>query len=179
MTTSAHTRRLFFALWPDRRTRAALAERRAGLAGSPITDAKLHLTLVFLGPQAAAAVPGLRALLHAVPAGPLTLELDRYGAFDGARVAWAGMRAPPAELLALQRWLALASRPYRSGADEERAYLPHVSLTRATPLSAPASVPLPAEMAPLRWLARHLVLVESAGDLYRVIGSRRLSSRGG
>ncbi|MES2742902.1 MAG: RNA 2',3'-cyclic phosphodiesterase [Pseudomonadota bacterium] len=167
MTTSHASRRLFFALWPNQRVRAALVDRQAGLTGRPIEAAKLHLTLAFLGQQSAAVVPGLCALLHAMPAGPLALQFDCYGVFGGARVTWAGMREPPATLMACQQRLALALRQYCAGADA-RPYLPHVSLTRQ------GGAAVPAQMAPLRWLARHLVLVESAGGAYRVIASRRL-----
>ncbi|MEC5163781.1 MULTISPECIES: RNA 2',3'-cyclic phosphodiesterase [unclassified Janthinobacterium] len=172
MTTATRQHRLFFALWPDPATRAALARLQQGVAGKPSAPAKLHLTMAFLGQRPDADLAPLCAILQAVAAPAMTLELDCYGHFSGQRIAWAGMGAPPAALLALRAELMrlLAQAGFAPEFEHDR-FRPHVTLARKAP--APAAPP-PA-FAPLRWRADELVLAASTGpDGYHVIGARRL-----
>lgn len=171
MTIAPQTHRLFFALWPDAQARAALARLQAGAGGTPVPAAKLHLTLAFLGAQPAAALPALCRMLDEVPAHPLTLDIDTYGYFSGPRIAWAGMRAPPAALLALQAQLMQRLRQEQWLTQAESPFRPHVTLARRA-----SGVPA-GPCAPLRWQAAELVLVESlpASAEYRIRAARRLA----
>ncbi len=125
--------RLFFAVWPDAdaagRLGALAREIAVAADGKPVPAAKIHLTLAFLG----ALDPNGVALAHeagaAIRAAAFDLALDRLGSFRGARVAWAGCGAVPAELARLQVALAneLRSRAFEL---EERDFTPHVTLAR-------------------------------------------------
>ena len=102
MATATPQARLFFALWPDPATRAALARLQAGLAGRPLEAHKLHLTMAFLGQRDAADLAPLGAILARVEAAAATLEIDRLDYFSGQRIVWAGMGAAPPALAGLR-----------------------------------------------------------------------------
>ena len=169
-TGSTPGHRLFFALWPDQATRLALMRRQAGIEGKPTAPEKLHLTLAFLGLQAASALPDLRAILERVPARPMLLELDTYGHFSGPRIAWAGMRAAPPALFELHDALMRELTGQGLLDLQESTFRPHVTLARNA-RAAPA-----APFAALRWPAAEMALVESsvATGRYQVLARRRL-----
>lgn len=171
-TTAAARERLFFALWPDPATRAALEGLQSAVSGVVMPPAKLHLTMAFLGQRPQAEWGALQALLAALPAAAPTLELDCWGYFSGQRIAWAGMRAPPPALLALRAELMRALAAARlAPAFEHDRFRPHVTLARKAD-----AAPL-APFAPIRWHAGQLVLAASpaAGGGYRVLATRRLA----
>lgn len=96
----------------------------------------LHLTLLFLGETAEAAVPALAAKLRHVFSrfSPLPLRLGGGGTFPPgrpARVAWVGVDSPP-ELLTLQADVAQAAVESLGVEAEERVYHPHVTLARCS-----------------------------------------------
>jgi 2'-5' RNA ligase len=153
---AAAPQRLFLALWPDAAVRRALAARRdrfvwpAGAA--PVADARLHLTLHFIGDVPATRVPGLRAALR-VAAPPFDLELDRAEVWAGGLVVLrpSAVPAPLAELRAsLAAALLAAALPV-----ERRPFRPHVTLARRA-----AGVAWPA-LRPLRWAVNGYALVRS------------------
>lgn len=164
--------RLFYALWPDDATRAALAEllAPAGQSGRPTAPENLHLTMAFLGMQPAEALPALEQVLHAIDFPALRLQLDRYGYFQRARVAWLGMRHAPPALLQLQRELSAALRQCGIGHDRESAFRPHVTLARNAPAAPDGREPA------IEWHAPQLALVQSTttprGPIYRVLAQR-------
>src|SRR5699024_3931451 len=125
------TRRLFFALWPDKDIRQGIVDRRQrlGRAGRRrVPDHNLHLTLVFLGDQPAERLPEVEAAAGEIRAAGCTLELDRFGWFARARVLWLGGEAP-APLIELQA--ALQRRMLELGLRlDERPFRPHVTLFR-------------------------------------------------
>ena len=171
MTSSVRQHRLFYALWPDPPTRAALAHIQAGLAGAITRPEKLHLTMAFLGQQPASALPALCHILHSVAAQPIELALDATGFFSGQRIAWAGMQVTAPGLLDLRGALMdlLAGQQFVPVFEHDR-FTPHITLARK------ASPPPDGGRTPIHWLARELVLVESSstnGD-YRIIASRLL-----
>jgi 2'-5' RNA ligase len=153
----AETHRLFFALWPDERTREEMVRRRellGRISRRPVPDHNLHLTLAFLGDRPATEVEAIRAAAGGIEGGACRLVLDRFGWFPGARVLWLGGDAPPAlgalhdELHERMRHLGLAldTRPFR----------PHVTLFRKV-----ARRPALPEPPPLEWPVRDFALVES------------------
>ncbi|HVJ28828.1 MAG TPA: 2'-5' RNA ligase family protein, partial [Gammaproteobacteria bacterium] len=74
--------RVFFALWPDDATRAAIsratrdAVRSSG--GRPIAKERLHVTIAFLGELTAAGLDVARGV-PPIPVGPFELTLDAVG----------------------------------------------------------------------------------------------------
>lgn len=170
-TVDAH--RLFFALWPDPASRAALARMQQQVAGRAVPAANLHLTLAFLGRQPGAALAPLRQILAELDCPALTLNIDCFGHFSGQRIAWAGMRAPPPALLALQAALVARLRLAGFEPDAHGPFRPHVTLARQAPAPELGCEP---GCAPLLWPVRQLALLESgaADGLYRVLASREL-----
>jgi 2'-5' RNA ligase len=165
--------RLFFALWPDEATRSALAgllpPGQSG-AGRPTAPENLHLTMAFLGMQPAEVLPALEQVLQAIAFPALRLQLDRYGYFQRARIAWLGMKQPPPALLQLQRELSATLRQCGIGHDRESAFRPHVTLARNAPAAPRGREP------EIVWQAPQLALVQStttpSGPIYQVLAQR-------
>jgi 2'-5' RNA ligase len=165
--------RLFFALWPDDSTRAALAALQLGLRGRPTAPENLHLTMAFLGQQPAALLPALQAILGAMAPRDITLKIDRLGYFARSRVAWAGLEdAAPA----LREWQAeLTGRLLAQGIGQARDYgfTPHVTLMRHAEKPGPGPDAQP--IAEILWPRPQLVLVSSEtrpeGPRYQLIGA--------
>lgn len=159
-------RRLFIALWPDAGVRRALADcrdRQAWPAGSrPTPDARLHLTLHFLGRVAEARLDELATTL-ALSLPPLELLLDRVEAWPQGLVVLRPDAPPPAllqwhdELARVLRRLALPV--------EARRFRPHVTLARRAGTAGPWVQP-----PPVHWAVHGHALVESMADgAYRVL----------
>jgi 2'-5' RNA ligase len=156
-------RRLFMALWPDARVRAALAARRDTWEwprGAALVRAdKLHVTLHFLG-----TVPGDR--IEAVRTG-IELPLEAFELTLLEPRVWPGGIAvleadTPPELLDLHVRLALAIDALGLPV-EQRPFRPHVTFARK------ARGALPGGATPVRWPVRDYALVVSAGAEYAVM----------
>jgi 2'-5' RNA ligase len=148
--------RLFLALWPGAAVRRELAARRDRIdwrrGAAPVADARLHLTLHFLGDVDAAAVPGLRAALW-VPVPRFELVLDQAAVWPGG-LAVLQPSQPPAPLAALHA--ALAAALLAAGLPvESRRFRPHVTLAQRAAGAEPTAP------APLRWPVDGYVLVHS------------------
>ncbi len=150
---------MFFALWPDDATRAAIsratreAVRLSG--GRPIAKDRLHLTVAFLGELTAAGLDGARGV-PPIAVGPFELTLDTVGIWPESKILWLAPSTPPDALGELegQLWDALAERGFRA---EERVYRPHVTLARRARAVEGA-------VEAVRWTVRELALVESFPD---------------
>jgi RNA 2',3'-cyclic 3'-phosphodiesterase len=160
--------KLFFALWPDAAERDALAPWQSLVRGRPVVTANLHLTLAFLGWQPAAAVAPLLAILDRLHVPELQLQFDMLGYFSGQRIAWAGMRAAPPALLALQEQLTDALDGAGLRADSHGPFRPHVTLARH------AAPPEAAIAAPVLWRHARVALMQSGtpDGVYRVLRAR-------
>ncbi|KAB8062844.1 MULTISPECIES: RNA 2',3'-cyclic phosphodiesterase [Janthinobacterium] len=172
LSPDTHTPRLFYALWPDDATRAALAAWQTQLQGQPVRPEKLHLTLAFLGQRPASDLPALLAILAQMPARAMPLLFDHASHFTKLALAWAALAQPSPALLDLRAacMRALAQQALAPRFEHDR-FTPHVTLARQAP--PPASQ----DFAPIAWQARELVLVESlksSGD-YRILASRQLA----
>lgn len=173
MKTSPNQHRIFFALWPDAATRAALLRLQPALDGRHTPAQNLHLTMAFLGLQSAEVLPQLCAILAALPGQAITLDLDRLGYFRRAQIAWAGMRDVPQALLQLRHALMQPLQAAHLVYEHEPGFTPHITLSRR------ASAPALASFETIRWQASELALVESptesgsCGD-YLVRATRRL-----
>jgi 2'-5' RNA ligase len=151
--------RLFFALWPDAAAASRLAEAAGELAiltgGKPVPQAKIHLTLAFLGDLNESRLDAALQCAEGLDHAGLEVVLDQWGAFRGARVAWAGCRKPSKALMDLQA--DLADRLRTAGfVLEERAYTPHVTLARK--VTRPIGR---RDAEPVRWQATEVALVQS------------------
>jgi 2'-5' RNA ligase len=172
LSPDTHAPRLFYALWPDAATRAALAAWQALLDGKPVRPEKLHLTLAFLGQRPASELPALLALLEQVPARAMPLLFDHASHFPKLALTWAALAQLSPALLDLRAACmhGLAEQGLAPRFEHDR-FTPHVTLARQAP-------PPPAQrLPPIAWQASELVLVESlksSGD-YRLLASRKLT----
>jgi 2'-5' RNA ligase len=169
MIANQSSLKLFFALWPDERTRAALARLQSPVVGRHTPLNKLHLTMAFLGQQSIDALPVLFDILQAVPVPAMRLEIDCYGYFTKPHIAWAGMSAPPDALLVMQAELMARLEAAGFPAATHGAFKPHITLARD---AREAPVIMPA--APVTWDVSELALVESdmATGQYRPLARR-------
>ncbi len=171
--------RLFFALWPDKLARAALARLAQEVAreghGRAPREASLHLTVAFLGDVPRARVDPLVAIGEqvATTASQFELTLERIGG-RGYGVAWLAHPRSPEPLHALHASLseALDAGGY---ALERRMFRPHVTLARDCVRSAHRG-----PIAPIGWRVDRLSLVVSTlapgGSQYRELAGWRLAA---
>lgn len=167
--------RLFFALWPDPTTRAALAALQARVRGRLVRYEDLHLTLAFLGQQSASVLPALKDVLAHLPPAEIVLDVDRFGYFVRNRIAWAGAHSTPDPLQEIfervKEGLAGLAVPW----DDRRNFKPHITLARD------AQPPDDLVFDPIRWQVREVALVcsetHSQGPRYRIVASRLLDEQ--
>lgn len=158
-TPAPASHRVFFALWPDDATRAAISRAtRAAVqasSGRPIAKDRLHLTVAFLGELTPAGLAVARAV-PPVRTGAFDLTLDAAGIWPESRILWFAPQAPPAALLELEAELgeALAASGFHL---EARDYRPHITLARR---ARAVDVPVVA----VDWRVADLALVESFPD---------------
>jgi 2'-5' RNA ligase len=155
--------RLFFALWPDDDTRAAIdkagraAVRHAG--GRPVPVQHYHVTLAFLGQLPAGSLDAIvtagRIAADAAVNAPLDLRLDRFGYWPKPRVLWMGPSECPRSVasLATRLWDALSDLEITR---EVRPLQPHVTLCRKVQRAPELKPPRAVD-----WRAAGFVLVES------------------
>jgi 2'-5' RNA ligase len=163
--------RLFFALWPDPQTRAAiaaLAGRVAGeSAGRATAPGNVHLTLAFLGGQPRESVAALAATAGAVAASPFVLTLDHVDCWRKNGVAWLGAREVPPALASLHQSLTAALTALGIVA-EARPFAVHVTLARKITRLLRYRL-----SSPIDWPVGALALVASdtgnRGPVYRVL----------
>ena len=168
--------RLFFALWPDPALRGELAAfqrrlRKVMGKGRWLPPQRLHLTLYYLGrlplPLAEAVQIGARD----IEAPPFSVQLDRLGCFERARVLWLGPEQAPRSLIDLHEALRALSD---ACGNETRpcCFRPHVTLARKLRVS-PELPEAAARLLPLRWHATDFALIESVdtaqGVEYRLL----------
>jgi len=152
--------RVFFALWPDDATRAAIsratreAVRLSG--GRPIAKERLHITIAFLGELTRAGLEVARSVPPIPSGGPFDFTLDTIGIWPESKTLWFAPAAVPFELGELEAhlWDALVERGFRA---DERVYRPHVTLARR-------ARPVESAVEPVSFPIRDLALVESFPD---------------
>ncbi len=163
--------RLFFALWPDDRVRAALTAQRDVVAhdyrGRPMRPDTLHLTLVFVGQVPELKVPTLIACGDRVHVPSFRLDVDARSHFKPIKLAWLGCTEPPDALHILQS--RLRAEIERAGFElDDVPFEPHITLARSCTL-----FPAPQAVPHVDWHVESFVLVDShqtpAGPLYRVL----------
>lgn len=169
---SARTQKVFFALWPDARVHAELAQAARRMHrvwhGRRILDDRIHLTLAFVGAVGVENVARLLAPPADVFTSAFLLTLDDWGCWARNGIGWAApshIPEPLRELAAnLEGWLRGAGFEL-----EHRAFTPHVTLVRKAQCA-----PLPDSMTPIAWQVEDFVLVRSTvssdGSRYQSIG---------
>jgi len=164
------TRRLFFALWPDDRTRQALFHWQTHNLPADVRwqhREDLHMTLHFLGQVDIRQLDALHALGAGAADERFDLILDRTGHWRRSQILWAGPSSVPDELPQLHARLATGLNGL--GIETEaRTYKPHVTLARKV-RTQPVAQPLGA----LSWPVTELALVESrSGEvpMYHPVG---------
>ena len=151
--------RVFFALWPDDATRAAISRATRDAVslsgGRPIAKDRLHVTVAFLGELPAAGLDVARGA-PPIPVGAFDLVLDAVGLWPESKILWLAPSAPPEALghLEARLWDALAERGFHT---EDRVYRPHMTLARR-------ARPVEITVEPVPFAVRDLVLVESFPD---------------
>jgi len=164
------TLRLFFALWPDDATRAALNRTGKWLhqhwGGRRMRADTLHITLAFLGSTPADQRDAVLACADAVQTESYELLLDQAGYWRHNRIGWLGMSETPPRHVELVEALNVQLRAAGLPVDG-RPHVPHVTLLRNT-----AGGEIPA-CEPVRWPVSEFVLVKSVtepeGAHYEVI----------
>ena len=151
--------RVFFALWPDDATRAAMSRATRDAvrlsSGRPIAKERLHVTIAFLGELTAAGLDVARGV-PPIPVGPFELTFDAVGVWPESKILWLAPSTMPDALTQLEErlWTALMERGFRG---EERVYRPHVTLARR-------ARPVELAVEPVHFPVRELALVESFPD---------------
>ncbi|RJF97910.1 RNA 2',3'-cyclic phosphodiesterase [Noviherbaspirillum saxi] len=164
--------RLFFALWPDDATRTALTQLQTSMHGRKVSYNNFHLTLAFLGQQAAAILPAAKEILAHLAASDILITLDKLGYFSRNHIAWVGPHETPEALLALYQDLCTELKKHGIGYTASSSFKAHVTLARD------ASLPPDVVFDPIDWRADEVALVQSitgaGGSEYRVLASRSL-----
>jgi RNA 2',3'-cyclic 3'-phosphodiesterase len=152
------TLRLFFALWPDDSTRAALNRTGKWLhqhwGGRRMRAETLHITLAFLGSTPVEQLDPLIASADTIEAGAFELILDQAGYWRHNRIGWLGASQTPPQHVELVSKLNTTLRAAGFAVDA-RPHVPHVTLLRNT-----AGGELPACTA-VFWPVSDFVLVTS------------------
>lgn len=167
------TERLFFALWPDKAVRGALAAYARDLQrecrGKRVPPQNLHATLAFLGNTPIDKLDAIRAAAARITVSAFDLHIDRPGYWQHNTIAWAGCETVPAGLQRLGEDLraALVSADVKFDA---KPFVPHVTLLRKA--KRPQRFP---PLVPVAWRVESFVLVRSNpqadGTAYEVIGT--------
>jgi RNA 2',3'-cyclic 3'-phosphodiesterase len=170
---------MFFALWPQAQTQAALAqngrELQRGVGGKLTRQESIHLTLAFLGNVPEQRIDEVRRIGTDAQFEPFTLSVDTPGCWGHNGIAWLGSRVIPEPLLALVGSLrgALSRAGFRV---EPRAYAAHVTVVRKARCR-----PVDLMLAPVEWRVDDFVLVRSElnaeGSRYSVVGRWPNSTR--
>ena len=154
-----HSRRLFFAYWPDAKTRQSLIEAtRAAVAsidGQAVTASNLHVTLAFLGRVSGSRIPEIVRIDGRGDYKRAKLSFDRLEYWPRPKVVAALTDAVPEAGQKLVNTLWERLQPL--GLDrEERPWRPHFTLVRRV-RRPPTKITIPA----IPWACDRLALVES------------------
>ncbi len=159
------TQRVFIALWPPDPVRAALARVAAELSGKSsvgrvVPEANLHLTLAFIGALEEERVAQLAPVVALSGDGPFSWRLDHVGAFERARVLWAGGQHNASLAALAQTMRGLLDRLQINY--DRKPFAPHVTLVRDAKKLPRGSGPI---TPPIDWPCERPVLVRSVSQI--------------
>jgi 2'-5' RNA ligase len=159
--TAEPTRRLFFALWPDDESRAAiasLAREQVHTQARRVAADNLHITLAFPGNVTVCVQTCLEEAAGRITGAPFELSIDRLGYWSGPRIIWAAPAQTPPELWSLAATL----REVLGGCGlepEKRPYQAHITLARKASRAITVT-----RIEPIAWSIRQFCLVESVTE---------------
>jgi len=164
--------RVFYALWPNRSARNALAEAARRMhrvvGGRRTRDDSIHLTIAFVGDVDSVRLAGLLASPPDLTVTRFTLTLDCWGCWPRNGIAWVAPSRVPDPM----RELAAGMEVWLRDAGFEldiRPFNPHVTLVRKAQCAS-----LPDSTPKIEWLVEDFVLVQSTlapdGSRYETIG---------
>ncbi len=152
------TRRLFFALWPDERTRDRLAQVARQWSDHPVVADNLHMTLHFLGACTGEQQQCYSKVVSGIIFEPFEIKLNYLGGWARSRTQWLGTSEAPPALGTLVETLgtALTGCGYQP---DKRHFVPHVTLSRKE-----KNPRFKANLPALHWPVRDFVLAESVSS---------------
>lgn len=163
-------KRLFFALWPDRKIREECSKLTTKLKSPgtrPVKPENLHVTLAFLGSVTEEKEQSLRKLAANTACPEVSLSFDRVEFWRRPQVLCLSATEENTHLSKLANELSELAKSVNITM-EERPYVPHVTLLRKVK-SAPEEI----NFEPVRWTANTFCLVEScsthSGVSYQVV----------
>ncbi len=170
---SDKTVRVFFALWPGDKERAALAQWQPALnklcGGKATPPENLHATLVFLGGVAEDRLESLKLAAQEVQGEKFDLNLDLAHYWGHNHIVHAAPSVIPSQLPPLVHGLEQGLIRHRFQFDRHPEYKPHITLLRHARW---ADSPLP-PMPRVTWRMDDFVLAQSVntegGVAYRVL----------
>jgi len=154
-----NARRLFFAYWPDLKTRQALIQATrpavASIDGQPVAGSNLHVTLAFLGRVSGARIPEITRIGARGDYQQAKLNFDRLEYWPRPKVVAALADGVPeaGQTLVDTLWERLIPLGFER---EVRPWRPHFTLVRRV-RRPPPKLTIPA----LSWTCDRLALVES------------------
>jgi 2'-5' RNA ligase len=152
-------RRIFFAYWPDAKTRQALIAATgpavASIDGQPVSGSNVHVTLAFLGRVPSSRIPEIVRIGARGDYKPAKLNFDRLEYWPRPRVVAALADGVPeaGQKLVDTLWERLIPLGIER---EDRPWRPHFTLVRRV-RRPPPKLTIPA----LPWSCDRLALVES------------------
>ena len=169
-------KRLFFALWPDDKTRKQLNSFNQSISQNGLRKLKadnLHITLLFLGNTDAATEGLLRKKVDSIRIQPFVLTLDQLDLWRKAKILCLttqqydpqlGVLVDALNHIAEQCGMHIEGRPYK----------PHITLARK------AQKLIDINVLPIQWQADSFCLIESSstpdGVHYQVLQRWNMSS---
>lgn len=153
--------RVFFALWPNDKERAALAAWQPALeklcGGKVMRAETLHATLVFLGDVAQHRLEALKLAAQEVSARPFNLIFDAAHYWGHNHIVHAAAATVPPQLSHLVHDLGRSLDGHRFHFDKRAGFKPHVTLLRHAKWT---DAPLP-EVPEVMWRMESFSLMQS------------------
>lgn len=165
-----NTSRLFFALWPDDKTRQKLAQLNKSIKAERfkwVQPHNLHVTLVFLGQVDKNVELSIKQLAAGIIVQPFELTFDRLSFWSRPKILCLTCRQPVPEEASMLA-VALERMAANCGLQTDtRPYTPHITLARHARYLPDVKI------EPIIWRADAFCLVESCseadGVYYKVI----------
>ncbi len=152
-------RRLFFALWPDDAMRVRLGREVKSIVavaqGRSVSQANLHLTLLYLGAVEVSRQAEVVAAVPPLKSSQFTLQLDQIEYRPESGMIWLAPSSPPDALFSLVSSLRGVMRAVGYEFDD-RPFLPHVTLMRKVSQADDAK-----SITPLAWTVGEFSLMVS------------------
>lgn len=161
---SSKTRRVFFALWPDRDVRQQISQAlhhssyQNFAKGRTYRDHNLHITLHFLGNISEDQLVCVKQQAQSIASRSFTLSISHFGRFKRAGVLWLAPESIPESLVQLHRNLG-NGLAYCDFEQDRRDYRPHITLMRKFHEKI-----IESNIEPIIWNVNSFVLVESVAE---------------